>query len=92
MYQYIEKMDMFSKERDAISTAIFSSSEVLHIDNKGRSLIPEILLKFSNINKEIMFVGKGQHIELWNPELFDKHYAEARDFTIKNKVVLNKNA
>ena len=37
-------------------------------DGQGRIAIPEILLQYSNINKEVLVIGMLKKIELWDPE------------------------
>ena len=36
-------------------------------DIQGRVAIPEVLLKYSNIKKDVLVIGMLKKIELWNP-------------------------
>ena len=37
-------------------------------DGQGRIAMPEILLQYSNINKEVLVIGMLKKIELWDPD------------------------
>ncbi len=41
-------------------------------DNQGRIAIPEVLLKYSNIKKDVLVIGMLKKIELWNPATLNK--------------------
>ena len=65
--------DFFSKKNDHFKTAILSDLEEITIEKEGRFVLKEQLQKFSKISKEIIFIGKGNHFEIWEKELGDKH-------------------
>lgn len=78
MHDYISKLDLFSQERDMLSTAVLGSSEELNSDSKGRIMLPEVFLKHAGIAKEAVFVGKGQTFEIWNKENFTPYFQSSR--------------
>ena len=41
-------------------------------DNQGRIAIPDVLLKYSNIKKDVLVIGMLKKIELWNPSTLNK--------------------
>ena len=41
-------------------------------DSQGRIAIPDILLKYSNITKDVLVIGMLKKIELWDPKTLDK--------------------
>ena len=69
---YDEK-DFFSKKNDHFKTAIFSDLEEIYIDKEGRFIVKDQLQKFSKLSKEIIFIGKGNHFEIWDKKLGEKH-------------------
>ena len=68
-----DEKDFFSKKNDHFKTAILSDLEEITIDNEGRFIVKEQLKKFSKLFKEIMFIGKGNHFEIWEKKLGEKH-------------------
>ncbi len=68
-----DEKDFFSKKNDHFKTAILSDLEEISIDNEGRFIVKEQLQKFSKLTKEIIFIGKGNHFEIWEKKLGEKH-------------------
>ena len=68
-----DEKDFFSKKNDHFKTAILSYLEEITIDKEGIFIVKEKLQKFSNISKEIIFIGKGNHFEIWEKNLGDTH-------------------
>ncbi len=74
----IDNLDPFSKDRDALATALLGSSFQLAIDADGRVIIPENLLKKSEIKDSAVFVGKGATFEIWQPKKFESYMEQSR--------------
>ena len=68
-----DEKDFFSKKNDHFKTAILSDLEEITIDKEGRFIVKEQLQKFSNLSKEIIFIGKGNHFEIWEKKLGETH-------------------
>ena len=68
-----EEKDFFSKKNDHFKTAILSDLEEISIDKEGRFIVKDQLQKFSKLSKEIIFIGKGNHFEIWEKKLGEKH-------------------
>ena len=91
LYEYIENLPMFSPERTALSSALFSGSEELTVDSKGRVGMSKTLFDFADITNESLFAGKGDRFEIWNPKRFEEHFQESRDAAktfVRNKQLL----
>ncbi len=73
-----DEKDFFSKKNDHFKTAILSDLEEITIDNEGRFIVKEQLQKFSKLSKEIIFIGKGNHFEIWEKRLGEKHKKNSR--------------
>lgn len=50
----------------AFSRLFYSQAERLELDRQGRIRIPVELAKLANIQKEVVLVGVGDHLELWD--------------------------
>ena len=56
---------------------ILSGASEIDIDEMGRVLIPEPLKKYSNLKKEVVIIGVGDRIELWNEDMWNKYIETA---------------
>jgi len=67
--KYTEQVDLlpFNKRsaRDYIRMQLSSATE-LEIDKQGRTIIPPFLMKKYAIGKEVVILGVGDHIEIWD--------------------------
>jgi MraZ protein len=82
--KYIEALDLFSQEREALETSILAASQALNLDSKGRVMLSGELVEFAGIEKDIIFVGKGRVFEIWSPVIFKLHYEKSRLSALKN--------
>ena len=46
--------------------------EEISIDKEGRFIVKDQLQKFSKLSKEIIFIGKGNHFEIWEKKSGEK--------------------
>ena len=74
-----EEKDFFSKKNDHFKTAILSDLEEITIDNDGRITLRDQHQKFSKIIKDLIFIGKGNHFEIWDKKLGETHKTISRD-------------
>lgn len=73
-----DEKDFFSKKNDHFKTAILSDLEEITIDKDGRFTLRDSSKIFSKIKKEIIFIGKGNHFEIWQKNLGDLHKINSR--------------
>ena len=68
-----DEKDFFSKKNDHFKTAILADLEEIIIDKDGRFIIKDKLQKFSKLSKNLIFIGKGNHFEIWDKRLGESH-------------------
>ncbi len=73
-----DEKDFFSKKNDHFKTAILSDLEEIKIDKEGRFVIKDQLQKFSKLSKNLIFIGKGNHFEIWDKQMGEKHKIVSR--------------
>ena len=73
-----DEKDFFSKKNDHFKTAILSDLEEVSIDKDGRITLRETHQIFSKILKDIIFIGKGNHFEIWQKNLGESHKLSSR--------------
>lgn len=55
----------------------FSGAFQSNVDKQGRILIPANLLEYAGINENIVIIGAGTRIELWDEDKWEKYYANS---------------
>ena len=53
--------------------ALFSSGYAVEEDSQGRFVLPPYLRDFANIKKNIVSVGVGNRVELWDEDAWDTY-------------------
>ena len=77
IYNKIAGLSEFNPEYRKLQRNFFRGMSVAELDNNGRFLIPKALLSHAELEKEVIVVGLGARIELWNPELYaDQMYSD----------------
>ena len=83
---YVEKLQKYSfnhsKEREFIRT-ILSSVVEMEADKVGRIQLPTSTVKKYNISKDVVVVGVGDHVEIWNLDKWNE-YIEKSDATLED--------
>ena len=51
----------------------------MEVDKQGRILIPSVLREFAALEKDVVFVGVGSRIEIWNREGWDESISDYDD-------------
>lgn len=49
------------------------------LDSQSRILIPQPLLKYAQIEKDVMVLGVLKKIELWNPEIYEEYLGQSEE-------------
>ena len=74
--QYIERiwetnldLDQLSDEAQYLQDIL---SDALHVklDSEGRILLPQKLINSANLIDNVLFAGKGETFQIWNPETY----------------------
>ena len=72
------KKTFSQKKNDHFKTAILSDLEEISIDKDGRFTLRDPHKIFSKIKKDLIFIGKGNHFEIWQKNLGDLHKINSR--------------
>jgi MraZ protein len=49
------------------------------MDSQSRILIPQVLLDYAKIEKDVLILGVLKKIEIWNPKIFDEYKDESEE-------------
>lgn len=68
----INKPFISSPARETDRFLLGSAFEV-ELDDQGRFIIPQALRKYAHLSQNIVFVGVGNRVEIWNKNTWSKH-------------------
>lgn len=69
--QQLEVSASDKKARD-LRRYIFSTAEEVALDEQGRFVIPGPLLQYAKLSYDVVIIGTGDHIEIWQPNNWKK--------------------
>jgi MraZ protein len=75
----ISRFPPYSEEREQLSAALYSTSEILKVDGEGRIVLTEPLKSHAGIADEVAFAGRGHKFQIWEPGRFRSELAEATE-------------
>ena len=55
---------------------MFSSATIVNSDKQGRVLVSPNLRTFANITKDVIIIGAGNHVEIWDKAAYEKQESE----------------
>ncbi|MDD5415293.1 MAG: division/cell wall cluster transcriptional repressor MraZ [Smithellaceae bacterium] len=64
------------QEGRSFNRLYFSGAQEIEVDSQGRIFIPGYLKEFSRIKRDIVIVGVGDRIEIWDKESWEGFYQE----------------
>lgn len=67
-HKFISLSD-FDKEQRMLKRRFFSSVTLIEFDITGRFIIPKDWIKHAKLKKQVVIIGIGNTIEIWNPDL-----------------------
>jgi MraZ protein len=73
VFSKISGLSEFNEENRTLQRNFFSSTATVELDNNGRLLIPKNMLTYAQLDKDLILVGMGNKVEIWNPALYEKH-------------------
>jgi transcriptional regulator MraZ len=66
MASRLADLDPFTREARQLRRALFSSGSEADLDKQGRVTIPAGLLKKASLTRDVVVVGVGDHLEVWD--------------------------
>ena len=87
IYEKMMAIPLFDEEAQKPVRKFLSSAFEMQEDPQGRVMLSKELVSYAEISKNIVFVGVGNHIEIWAEELWDKEDAseENADYSVLAK-------
>ena len=73
----IVENQMAKRNIQRFSRWFFSSASMESIDQQGRTRIPQNLIRYADLKKEIVLVGVSDRAEIWSEENWKSYYNQA---------------
>ncbi len=74
----IESIVESPEAREQLELAVITRGVELAFDGEGRVTFPERMLKLVGIEKAVLFAGRGNRFQIWEPGAFAKTEEEAK--------------
>ena len=72
VFSKISGLNEFNEEYRKLQRNFLSGVVTVELDNNGRFLIPKNMLAYAHIDKDVMLVGMGNKVEVWNSAIYQK--------------------
>ena len=69
-----------NKDARAFVRFFFSGATEIELDKQGRGLIPQNLLEYAKIEKEIVSIGVLTRVEIWSKDKWNEYNDENIDY------------
>lgn len=79
LVEQAEKLDFNKKNTRFYLRSQLASTCELELDKQGRVQIPTQLLNQYKIGKDVIIIGVGDHIEVWDKAIYEKYESEANE-------------
>lgn len=75
----LRTLPLTNKDARKFTRFFLAGAAEMEIDKQGRILIPSVLREFAALTKEVVFVGVGSRIEIWDRERWDDNISDYDD-------------
>lgn len=79
IYRRVKSLNIADPLARLLLRMILSTADKSGADNDGYITIPVELIKFANLDKEVLFIGQGDYFEIWSADLWHKQEAQLND-------------
>ena len=86
------KLNPYNRQHNMFLRKFFMDTAELTLDANNRLLLPKRLLDLANIEKDLLLIGVGNKIEIWNPEIFENNTISDEEFTNLAETLLGNNS
>lgn len=73
VFDKMQDISMFDETAQKSFRLLLSSAHEVETDNQGRSLLPASLKEYAGIEKNIVSIGVGRRVEIWEEERWAKY-------------------
>jgi MraZ protein len=75
----IARMPQMDSQVQAYQRFYLASGEPCDLDSQGRMLVPQIFREYAELDSDIVMIGMGHKIELWDAKKWQKIFSELKN-------------
>lgn len=75
----LNHINAFSTEGRMVIRHLLRNADDVVLDNQNRISIPPKMIELAGIESKVTFIGAGDRIEIWSPEILNKQTSELSD-------------
>jgi len=64
---------------------LFSGAVYVELDDQGRFVLPKSLIEYLGTDQKVIFVGVGDHFEIWKQSVWQSYLLRAESQTVTQK-------
>jgi MraZ protein len=72
VFSKVAGLNEFNEEYRNFQRNFFRGNTEAELDSNARFVIPKTMMRYAQLENEVIVVGMGNRIEIWNPELYDQ--------------------
>jgi len=69
----VRSLSEFNEEYRRFQRSFFRGNVEVELDSAGRINIQNRMLEYADLTKEVVLVGLGNRVEIWNPVLYEEN-------------------
>ena len=73
IYSRIASMNEFNEEFRRLQRNFFRRITEVELDSAGRLLVPKTMSSYAKLEKEVILVGMGNRMELWDSVVYEEY-------------------
>ena len=79
VFSKVSGLNEFNKEFRKFQRNFLRGCTEVELDNNARMLVPKTMQLFAEIEKEVIVVGMGNRVEIWNPTKYEEYLIKDED-------------
>lgn len=88
LHKQLEELDTSDMRSRATKRRVLEFMYTPEEDPQGRVVLPGKLMKYAKIEKDVLFIGQGNYIELWAAERYEEYMDSYDDIDIGQYIKL----
>ena len=73
IYGRLKSLSEFNEEDRLFQRTFFRGNVDVELDSAGRINLPKRMMEFAGLEKEVVLVGLGNRLEIWNPDRYEEN-------------------